>query len=211
MLGASQGSEPGTITGHVTLTTRARSARLPAPVYPSRTVPNNTPPRSSELRNVVVYLKDVAFKGNLPVTTTEMRQNNETFIPHTLAITRGSTVSFSNGDPFFHNVFSLSRAATFDLGRYPQDKARSETFTKPGLVKVYCRIHSQMSATIMVLDHPFFAVPNDDGAFTLRNVPPGEYTVVGWHERVGERSASVRVEGGKTTGIDLTLPVEDAP
>ena len=205
-----QAPETGAIAGTVTLTTRVRSARLPAPVYPSRTVPRNNPPAVSELRNVVVYLKNVAFRGALPVTSTEMRQVNETFIPHILPITRGSTVNFPNGDPFFHNVFSLSRASTFDLGRYPQDRTRSATFTKPGLVKVFCRIHSQMSATIMVLDHPFYTVPGDDGAFALRNVPPGEYTVAGWHERVGERVETVRVEPGKTTDVALTLPVEDA-
>ena len=114
-----------------------------------------------------------------------------------------------NDDVVFHNVFSLSRAATFDLGRYPKDRTRSATFTRPGLVKVYCRIHSQMSATIVVLDHPYFAVPGDDGTFTLRNVPPGQYTLVGWHERVGERSVTVRVEPGGTTDVELTLPVED--
>jgi plastocyanin len=205
-----QAPESGIIAGNVTLTTRVRSARLPAAVYPSRTVSKHDPPAASELRNVVVYLKDVAFRGTLPVTSTEIRQVNETFIPHILPITRGSTVNFSNGDPFFHNVFSLSRASTFDLGRYPKDRARSATFTKPGLVKVFCRIHSQMSATIVVLDHPYFTVPGDDGAFALRNVPPGEYAVAGWHERVGERVATIRVESGKTTDVALALPVEDS-
>ena len=206
---AAQTPDTGTIAGSVTLTTRVRSGRLPAAVYPSRTVPRHDPPRLSELRNVVVYLEDAAFSGALPITSTEMRQDNETFIPHILPITRGSTVDFSNDDPFFHNVFSLSRAATFDLGRYPKDRTRSATFTRPGLVKVYCRIHSQMSATIVVLDHPFFAVPGDDGRFALRNVPPGQYTLVGWHERVGERTLTVRVEAGATTDVELTLPVED--
>jgi plastocyanin len=204
-----QTPDAGTIAGQVTLTTRVRSARLPAAVYPSRTVPNNDPPAVSELRNVVVYLKNAAFRGALPVTSAEIRQVNETFIPHILPITLGSTVNFSNGDPFFHNVFSLSRASTFDLGRYPKDRARDATFTRPGLVKVYCRIHSQMSATIMVLDHPYFTVPGEDGGFALRNVPAGEYTVAGWHERVGERTLTIRVEPGKTTDVALTLPVED--
>jgi hypothetical protein len=74
---------------------------------------------------------------------------------------------------------------------------------------VYCHIHSHMSATILVLDHPYFTIPATDGAFELPDVPPGEYTVVGWHERVGERRASVRVEGGKVATVDLSLPVED--
>lgn len=204
-----QAQETGTIAGHVKLTTRARSARLPSNAYPTRGVPRHDPPATPEIRNVVVYLKDAAFRGALPTTTGEMRQENETFIPHILAITTGSTVDFPNEDPIFHNVFSLSRAATFDLGRYPKGQTRSRTFSKAGLVKVYCRIHSQMSATIMVIDHPYFGTPRDDGTFTLPDVPAGNYTVVGWHERVGERTARVRVEPGKTIQVELTLPVEE--
>ena len=77
-------------------------------------------------------------------------------MPRLVAITRGSTVEFPNADPYFHNVFSLSRGATFDLGRYPRGESRSRAFTKPGLVKVYCHLHSQMSASIMVFDHSHF-------------------------------------------------------
>ena len=131
-------------------------------------------------------------------------------MPHVVAITRGSTVDFPNDDPIFHNVFSLSSAATFDLRRYPPGQSRSETFTKAGLVKV-CHIHSHMSATILVLDHPYFTIPNLDGSFELPNVPPGQYTLVGWHERVGEHTATIDVEAGKPASINFSLPVEDAP
>ena len=204
-----QAQELGTIGGHVKLTTRVRAARQPSAVYSPRDVPRHDPPPIPEIRNVVVYLKDAAFHGTLPVTTAEMRQEHETFVPHVLAITKGSTVTFPNADPIFHNVFSLSHAATFDLGRYPEGHARAERFPNAGLVKVYCRIHSQMSAAILVLDHPYFATPNDDGTFSLPEVPPGAYMVVGWHERVGERTVRVRVEPGRRTDIELSLPVED--
>jgi hypothetical protein len=66
-----------------------------------------------------------------------------------------------------------------------------------------------MSATILVLDHPYFTVPDIDGAFELPGIPTGQYTIVGWHERVGERSASVRVERGRPATVNLSLPVED--
>jgi plastocyanin len=204
-----QAQEPGAVGGHVKLISHVPGARQASAIYSPRGVPRHDPPPLPEIRNVVVYLKDAAFRGALPLTTSEMRQEHETFVPHVLAITRGSTVTFPNADPIFHNVFSLSRIATFDLGRYPEGHSRAETFSQAGLVKLYCRIHSQMSATILVLDHPYFATPNDDGTFRLPNVPPGQYTVVGWHERVGERTASIRVEAGKTAEIDLTLPVED--
>ncbi len=130
-------------------------------------------------------------------------------MPRVLAVTRGSAVSFPNADPYFHNVFSLSRAATFDLGRFRQGQTREQQFTKPGLIKVYCHIHSHMSASILVLDHPYFAVPRLDGSFTLADVPPGRYTIVGWHERVGERSSTIEVEARRTASIELSLPVED--
>lgn len=199
----------GTIAGRVTLTTRVPGAPLPSNAYPTRSVgPRAT--ATPEMRNVVVYLKDPGFHGPLPVVMAELKQENETFVPHVLAITRGSSVSFPNADPFFHNVFSLSSAGEFDLGRYPQGQTKGWRFGKAGLVKVYCHIHSHMSATIMVLDHPYFVIPELDGAFELKNVPVGQYTIVGWHERVGERKVSVRVEAGRTTTVELSVPVEDA-
>jgi plastocyanin len=200
----------GTISGRVKLTARIRSP-LPSNVYPSRTIGKHVAPAIPEIRNVVVYLKDPAFRGTLRTTKSELRQEDETFIPHVLAITRGSTVEFPNGDPFFHNVFSLSSTATFNLGRYPRGETRGQRFNKPGLVKVFCDIHSHMSASILVLDHPYFAIPSTDGAFELPNVPAGRYTLVGWHERVGERTLSVRVDAGQTATVNLTVPVEDQP
>ena len=205
-----QAPESGTITGHIKLTTRVR-APLPASAYPSRSIGKHEAPPIPEIRNVVVYLKDAVFRGALPVSRVELRQQNETFAPHVLAITRGSTVNFSNADPFFHNVFSLSSAATFNLGRYPRGQGRPEKFAKAGLVKVFCDIHSHMNASILVLDHPYFAIPGVEGDYEIQNVPAGQYTIIGWHERVGERTAAVRVEAGRATTIDLTVPVEDLP
>ena len=207
-----QTTEPGTgtIAGHVKLTARVRSP-LASNVYPSRTIGKHVGPSIPEIRNVVIYLKDPAFRGTLKTTKSELRQEDETFVPHVLAITRGSTVEFPNADPFFHNVFSLSSTAPFNLGRYPRGETRGQRFNKPGLVKVFCDIHSHMSASILVLDHPYFTIPSVDGAFELPNVPAGRYTLVGWHERVGERMVPVRVEAGQTSTIDLTVPVEDKP
>ena len=205
-----QTAETGAIAGHVKLTAHVRSP-LPSSAYPARTIGKHSAPVIPEIRNVVVYLKDAPFRGILRTTKSELRQENETFVPHVLAITRGSTVDFPNADPFFHNVFSLSSAATFNLGRYPRGQTRAQRFNKPGLVKVFCDIHSHMSASILVLDHPYFTIPAVDGTFELPNVPAGQYTLIGWHERVGERTVTVRVEAGRTTTVDLTVPVEDVP
>jgi len=208
---AASGGQPetGTVAGKVTLTTKIKGAALPSTAYPTRAVGTHDTRSIPEIRNVVVYLAGITFRGTLAPTRAELRQEHETFLPHVVAIARGSTVDFPNDDPIFHNVFSLSSAAAFDLLRYPQGQSRSRQFNKAGIVKVYCHIHSHMSATILVLDHPYFEIPQVDGTFELPNVPAGQYTVVGWHERVGERRVPVRVERGKTATVELSLPVED--
>ena len=204
-----QTPDTGTITGHVKLTPRIKGRALPSTAYPARAVGRHDPTAVPEIKNVVVYLKDVAFRGALPATKAVLHQEHETFLPHVLAITRGSTVDFPNDDPIFHNVFSLSSAATFDLRRYPQGQSRAQTFSKAGIVKVYCNIHSHMSASVLVLDNPYFATPDLDGTFTLPNVPAGSYAIVGWHERVGERSEPIQVAAGKSASVELSLPFED--
>ena len=206
-----QTPETGSIVGHVTLTPKIKGRALPSTAYPTRAVGTHDPASLPEIKSVVVYLKDFAFRGTLPPTKAELRQEHETFVPHVIAITRGSTVDFPNDDPIFHNVFSLSSAASFDLRRYPKGQSRSQVFSKAGIVKVYCNIHSHMSATILVLDHPYFVIPNLDGTFELPGVPAGQYALVGWHERVGERRVEVKVERGKAATVDISLPVEEQP
>jgi plastocyanin len=177
--------------------------------YAPRGVAVQAAPVSPEIRSVVLYLKGAAARGPLPTMRAQIKQENESFSPRVVAVTRGSTIDFPNFDPYFHNVFSLSGAGTFDLGRYPDGQSRSRQFTKAGVVKVYCHIHSQMSATIVVLDHPYFAMADQDGHFTIPNVPPGEYTLVGWHERVGEQASHVTVASGATTTTEVSLPLGD--
>lgn len=154
-----QTRENGIIAGRVTLTTRVRGTPLASNAYQPRSVGRHEPAATPEIRNVVVYLKDFPFKGSLPPARHVIEQRNETFVPRVLAVTRGAVVEFPNGDPYFHNVFSLSGAASFDLGRYPSGQSKEWRFMRPGLVKVYCHIHSHMSASILVLDHPHFTTP----------------------------------------------------
>jgi len=206
-IGARQLPETGRVIGRVRLTTKVPGKTLASTAYPRRAVGDHSAPSLPEIRNVVVYIKDAPFRGPLPAKRAELRQEHETFIPHTVAITRGSSVDFPNGDPFFHNVFSLSRAANFNLGRYERGQSRAREFAKAGTIKVYCDIHSHMSATVLVFDHPYFTIPELDGSFELPAVPAGQYTIVGWHERVGERAERIRVEAGKAASIELTVPL----
>ena len=176
--------------------------------YGSHRLPPAAAPQA-EVTNVIVYVKNAPKPAALPPMRASIKQQNETFVPHVVAITAGSTVDFPNGDAFFHDVFSLSRSGSFDLGSYPQGRSKSERFTRPGLVKVYCHIHSHMTASIMVFDHPFFAVPAADGSFSIEDVPPGEYTVTAWHERIGDSSRQITVENGRTAGLQFSLPITE--
>jgi len=155
----------------------------------------------------VVFIQNPPIPAQLPVTRARIVQENETFIPRVVAITRGSTVDFPNGDPFFHDVFSLSRSATFDLGSYPKGQTKSHIFRRAGLVKVYCHIHSHMTASIMVFDHPFFTIPKPDGTFSLDGIPEGAYRISAWHERIGEQSQAVRIDAGRASEVQFVLPI----
>ena len=196
----------GRIEGRVVITVPVATAP-PSAAYAPRRVEKPAPRTTSELSNVIVFVQDAPKAATLPATRARILQENETFIPRVVAITRGSTVDFPNGDPFFHDVFSLSRSSTFDLGSYPRGQTKSQQFRKAGLVKVYCHIHSHMTASIMVFDHTLFTIPKADGSFTIDDVPAGTYKVSAWHERIGENSQPVKIEAGRTSEIQFALPI----
>ncbi|MBI4486150.1 MAG: hypothetical protein HY655_09085 [Acidobacteria bacterium] len=134
-----------------------------------------------------------------------MDQRNETFVPHVLAITTGTTVKFPNSDRFYHNVFSLSKTARFDLGRYAVGHSKSVRFDRPGIVRVFCDIHSHMNAFILVFSHPFFAITDGEGRYRIDNVPPGTYGVIAWIEWVSSEKRAVSVSDGGAAELDFSL------
>ncbi len=161
-----------------------------------------------DLNRSVVYLVSAptgAFDEPAPGRT-RMDQRNETFVPHVLAITAGTTVDFANSDAFYHNVFSLSKPRRFDLGRYPAGQSKGVRFDRPGIVRVFCEIHSHMNAFILVFAHPFFAVTDAAGHYRIEDVPAGTYRVVAWNEGTATAPQSVTVESGATAPLDFTVP-----
>jgi plastocyanin len=197
----------GRLTGTVTLT-MANSVPNSSSAYERRAV-GPKPRPLSEIKNVVIFFADLPAVKTAPMQAS-IAQKDEQFSPHVVAVTAGSSVAFPNEDPFFHNVFSLSRGSSFNLGRYPSGSSRSKVFTRPGIVKVFCEIHSHMSAVVRVFDNRWFTIPSDDGAFSIADVPPGEHTIVAWHERIGERRDKVTIKPGAATQINFTLPVLEA-
>ena len=155
----------------------------------------------------VVYLETAprgAFESTEPGHAV-MDQRNETFVPHVLAITTGTTVDFPNSDKFYHNVFSLSKAQKFDLGRYAAGHSRPIRFDRAGIVRVFCDIHSHMNAFILVFSHPFFALTDVDGRYRIDNVPPGTYALIAWNEGISSEPRPVTVPDGGVAELDFTL------
>ncbi|MBI3492760.1 MAG: carboxypeptidase regulatory-like domain-containing protein [Acidobacteria bacterium] len=194
----------GTIRGRVEL------RRVVAPAERRPTVSDLGAPIARDLPDVlrsVVYLES-APRGAFETSEgghAVMDQRNETFVPHVLAITTGTTVDFPNSDKFYHNVFSLSKTRPFDLGRYAAGNSRPVRFDRPGIVRVFCEIHSHMNAFILVFGHPFFAMTDAEGRYRIENAPPGTYGVIAWNEGTSSASKPVTVPDGGVAEMDFTI------
>jgi hypothetical protein len=135
-----------------------------------------------------------------------IEQKGKRFKPHVLVVPVGATVDFPNLDPIFHNAFSNFAGQPFDTGLYPPGTNQSVRFRRDGIVRVFCNIHSTMSAIIVVLRTPYYAVSSRSGAFRIDGVPAGEYTLKVWHERTAE-NALHGLERKIRVSDDVTLPV----
>jgi plastocyanin len=163
---------------------------------------------SVDRQRTVVYLESAprgAFDDRLEHGRVTMDQRAETFVPHVLAIMAGTTVEFPNSDRTYHNVFSLSKPKTFDLGRYATGKSKSVRFDRPGIVRVFCDIHSHMNAFILVFGHPYFATTDAEGRYRIGDVPIGNYTVAVWNEGAVRESRRVSVPAGTDVEINFSI------
>jgi plastocyanin len=194
----------GSIRGRVEITHVAQTVERRPGISDLGTPPDRDLP---DRRRSVVYLESAPRGAFDPgeAGAASMDQRNETFVPHVLAVAAGTVVDFPNSDRFYHNVFSLSKAARFDLGRYAKGKSKSVRFDQPGIVRVFCEIHSHMNAFILVFAHPFFAMTDTDSRYRINNVPAGTYNVIAWNEGVASDPRPVTVGAGAVAELDFTI------
>ena len=152
----------------------------------------------------VVYAEPLDRPAPARPTTASLGQKDKTFSPGLLAVPVGSTVDFPNDDAIFHNVFSLSAPSPFDLGLYRAGSTKSRTFTRPGSYRVFCNIHPQMAAFILVVPTPYVATADSEGRYTL-DLPPGRYRLTARSDRASPVSVEITVGAGAVAAPDLTL------
>ena len=210
LVAAPRSARAGSVAGHVLMSPfSGQGSEAASNPYPGMlgSMPHDGPVHDlNDPRDVVIWLDDARADASPEVAKArpQLNQVGQEFVPRVIGITVGTTVDFYNFDPVFHNVFSYSKAKRFDLGRYGKGKARSVTFDKAGLVKVFCDIHSNMAAFIYVVDSPMVVQPDEHGNFLLRHVPPGTYALRVWHPERGEKTVQLRVDDG-TARADVQL------
>jgi plastocyanin len=172
--------------------------------------------KKGALANVVVFLKDARFAGKpAPVANAALDQRLCRYSPHVQAVTVGTPLSLMNNDAILHNVHANAHDANmtvFNIAMPIKGQKLPVTMRKPGLMKLQCDAgHTWMNGWIYVFEHPYYAVTDDRGAYTIRDVPPGEYTLELWHEPADGQGAGVRttskvkVADGAPTKLDLTM------
>jgi hypothetical protein len=161
------------------------------------------------LAETVVRLEPVGVRAPRVVPGRfQMVTRGKMVVPHVLAVAAGSTVDFPNDDPISHNLFSLSSNNAFDLGLYRKGAGKSQKFDTPGLINVYCNVHPNMSAVILVMDTPYYAFSDSSGNYSLTNVPAGRYRLIAWNEQGGETESPIEVTSAGTVTGNVALMID---
>ncbi|RMH65774.1 MAG: hypothetical protein D6677_01715 [Calditrichaeota bacterium] len=162
--------------------------------------------KRSAFSDLIVLAYPLSFKPKLkPLKKARMLQKNAEFRPRVLPVTPGTPVAFINLDRFYHNVFSITPGARFDIGRRPTGVAVTEKIYKTGEVKLFCDIHSQMNATILCVNTPYFTRVNKNGVFLFKNLPAGRYRLEAYHPDLGTVSEIITVKDDDDQRIDFNL------
>ncbi len=177
------------------------------PMYSEEVVVN----KNGTLKNVLVYVKEGLGNKKFDVPTQKIvfDQKGCTYHPHVLGIQTGQELEVVNNDPTLHNVHSLSKLnSQFNVAQPKQGMKLSKKFDKPETFRVKCEVHTWMGAYIGVFSHPFFAVTGDDGTFSLKQLPAGDYTIEAWHEKYGTQTMKVKVGATGAATANFTYSVK---
>lgn len=192
------------VSGVDSATTR-RAVRPGRPGAATGAVLGKVSVQNGSLENAVVYvesIRDRLARGRKH----EIKQTNKQFSPRFSVVPRGTQVTFPNHDSIFHNVFSLSPGNTFDLGTYRSgDKPGEVTLSAPGVVQVFCNLHSQMSASVLVTPSRHYAMVKKDGSFSLEDVPAGKHRIVAWMPNAEPVTREVEVTADGQADLSFTL------
>jgi plastocyanin len=201
----------GVIHGTLRVVSRAAAPAASMNAYPGSagSMPGMRAVTHGLPSDAVVYVDHVpaaaeSVLARIKAPMPRLAQQDQAFVPRVLGIAVGTVVDFPNLDPIYHNVFSLSPVRRFDLGKYPRGNSRQVQFPKPGLVNVYCEIHSDMEGFVLVLPHHGFARPSASGEYTLPSLPAGRYVLRVWHPDLGEQSVTVNVPATGDVTADLS-------
>ena len=174
--------------------------------------------RMNAIKDVVIFIADKTpmdgqFTGrSYDVSgmgkSAEMVQKDKTFNPRVLPVVVGTTVSFPNKDPFFHNVFSFTRGNKFDLGKYGNEspakvyKFENSGVKMPGVIEIFCDIHRHMKAYVLVLENPFFVKPDNRGQFRISEIPEGKWQIYVWHPLFEYVMRTVEIQANKNLELE---------
>jgi hypothetical protein len=205
-------AQNGEITGTVTIPAVQKEVRMfRGNLYRNRLNSSKTTTAASNLLkssfiDVIISAHPQDFKPVLvPLPDTKILQKDAAFIPRVVPVIPGTVVQFINKDNFFHNVFSLTRGANFNIGRRATNVVVGQKINKLGEIKIFCDIHAQMNAVILSLDTPYFTRVEPNGKYKLGNLPPGNYLIKAYHPDFPEMREPVTVKAEETIIKDFSL------
>lgn len=178
---------------------------------------HSTPPKSEEvvlnangtLRNVFVWVKAGLpdRQWPTPATPASLDQKQCVYNPHVIGVMVNQNLEITNSDPTNHNIHPLPKVnREWNESQPPQGEKKIKQFPREEvLIAVKCNVHPWMRSYIGVVSHPFFAVTSDEGTFTIKGLPPGEYTVEAWHEKYGTQEQKIKVEAKQSATLDFTF------